>query len=262
MSLSLHRSLTMRRLAGRIREYLRLALDRDRTVYPLALEIEPTVPQRILVFAPHADDETFGCGGTLHRHARAGHPVRVVCFSDNAASIAGEEVSAEEKSRIRSEEFSRAMEILGIRDWELLSLRNLRQTGRAADLLAPRFVEYQPDVLYVPSMFDNHFEHRQLRRITREVLQRTKPKQLTVRMYEVWTALYPNVLSDISTCVTIKREAMAAYVSQLAAVDYTHHLLGLNAYRAATTGKRGGYAEAFHEVAWREYCRLDGRREI
>lgn len=261
MAGSMQRKITLRRLAGRIREYTRLALDADRTIYPAELEIVSGFQQKVLVYSPHADDETFGCGGTLHRHARAGHPVRVICFSDNAGSIEGDALRPEEKIGIRSAEFARAMEILGIRDWEFLSLQNLRRTGQAAGLLAARFIEYQPDVLYVPSMFDNHFEHRQMHRITQEVLQRTKPKQLTVRMYEVWTALYPNVLSDISTCVTIKREAIAAYVSQVAAVDYAHSLIGLNAYRAVTTGKRGGYAEAFHDLPWREYCRLIDRRD-
>ena len=39
---------------------------------------------RVLVFAPHADDEVFGCGGTLAFHTERGDPVRVVILTDGA----------------------------------------------------------------------------------------------------------------------------------------------------------------------------------
>ena len=35
----------------------------------------------MLVFAPHPDDEVFGCGGAIALHAQAGHPVRVVLLT-------------------------------------------------------------------------------------------------------------------------------------------------------------------------------------
>ena len=37
--------------------------------------------KRVLVFAPHPDDETIGCGGSLV-HALAGDPVKVVILTD------------------------------------------------------------------------------------------------------------------------------------------------------------------------------------
>ena len=38
---------------------------------------EPPVRGRVLVLAPHPDDETVGLGGTLALHVRAGDPVGV-----------------------------------------------------------------------------------------------------------------------------------------------------------------------------------------
>ena len=38
--------------------------------------------KRVLVFAPHPDDETIGCGGSLALHAKAGDPVKVVILTD------------------------------------------------------------------------------------------------------------------------------------------------------------------------------------
>jgi LmbE family N-acetylglucosaminyl deacetylase len=43
------------------------------------------LPSRVLVFAPHPDDEVLGCGGALALHARRGDHVRVVVVSDGGA---------------------------------------------------------------------------------------------------------------------------------------------------------------------------------
>ena len=37
---------------------------------------------RIVVLAPHMDDETLGCGGTIARHVRAGAQVTVIFLTD------------------------------------------------------------------------------------------------------------------------------------------------------------------------------------
>jgi len=40
--------------------------------------------RRVLVLAPHADDEVFGCGGTLYLLAQAGAAITVIVASDGA----------------------------------------------------------------------------------------------------------------------------------------------------------------------------------
>jgi len=47
-----------------------------------------------LVFAPHPDDEVFGCGGAIMRHIEQGIPVHVIVVSDGAYG-ASEETKAE-----------------------------------------------------------------------------------------------------------------------------------------------------------------------
>jgi LmbE family N-acetylglucosaminyl deacetylase len=36
----------------------------------------------ILVFAPHPDDETLGCGGTIANRVREGHEVEIFFMTD------------------------------------------------------------------------------------------------------------------------------------------------------------------------------------
>lgn len=40
---------------------------------------------KIVVFAPHPDDELYGCGGSMLKWMEEGHDVHVIYFSDNSA---------------------------------------------------------------------------------------------------------------------------------------------------------------------------------
>ena len=48
---------------------------------------------RILVLAPHPDDEVFGCGGAIMRHVDRGKPVHVIVVSDGAYGVSNEETA-------------------------------------------------------------------------------------------------------------------------------------------------------------------------
>ena len=50
---------------------------------------------KILVFAPHADDEVLGCGGTIAKYAEEGAEV-YVCIITNAFPPIGDDKKANE----------------------------------------------------------------------------------------------------------------------------------------------------------------------
>src|SRR5262245_379009 len=52
----------------------------DREPWPELVELPPG--REILVLAPHFDDEAIGPGGTLAKHARAGHRLTVAFMTD------------------------------------------------------------------------------------------------------------------------------------------------------------------------------------
>ena len=91
--------------ARRIRRQL-AALD----ACPLPQALDLTQARKVLVFAPHPDDETLGCGGTLARLAL--HcPVKVVLVTDGSGA-GGLPPGAD---TIRQAEFVRALAVLGRR---------------------------------------------------------------------------------------------------------------------------------------------------
>ena len=76
--------------------------------------------QRLLVISPHADDETFGCAGTMAKVKSYGGKVYVILVSvgtvvqftpDGKKKIRGEE---------REDEFKRVMEFLKVDDIDIL----------------------------------------------------------------------------------------------------------------------------------------------
>src|ERR1700750_675330 len=60
--------------------------------------------ERLLVLAPHPDDEVIGCGGLISLHSRRGRPVDVVIVADGAE--AGD-------ATVRREESRRGLSIIG-----------------------------------------------------------------------------------------------------------------------------------------------------
>jgi len=159
---------------------------------------------------------------------------------------------------IRKAEFDDAMETLGITGSRAFGL----ESGRFApgDFPEPVFhtlIENEPDVLYLPSLFDNHQDHRILNTWLLRTLREHKSFRPLIRGFEVWSPLPATAVTDITEHMDRKREAMRCYASQQDAIDYTHHIEGLNAYRAMNLGgRRGRYAEAFLELPADAYLEL------
>ena len=49
--------------------------------------VEKPEGQRVLVIAPHPDDDVIGCGGTIRLHRRLGHSVFILYLSDGERGI-------------------------------------------------------------------------------------------------------------------------------------------------------------------------------
>lgn len=198
---------------------------------------------KVLVIAPHADDETLGVGGTIRKHVEAGDQVVVAVMTGP-----GEEPHPIFKKdvweTVRSEA-SRAMEVLGV---EQLLFREIPAVlvpdqpvweinREAAQVLS----EVQPDILYVPFPFDLHLDHRAIFYAFSVAWRPHGPIGQGVKeiyCYETvsethWNPAYletgftPNVYVDISSTVEKKIEAMECYASQLQEAPHARSLKAL-----------------------------------
>ncbi|MES2609140.1 MAG: PIG-L family deacetylase [Pseudomonadota bacterium] len=119
--------------------------------------------QRLVVVAPHPDDEILACGGLLHGHVARGGACLVVAVTDGEASHAGSAGhDAGALARQRRQEGATALQRLGVPGQALLQL-GLPDGGlqeRAEDLQARLATLVQPcDVVLTTWRLDGHPDH-------------------------------------------------------------------------------------------------------
>jgi LmbE family N-acetylglucosaminyl deacetylase len=206
----------------------------------------------VLVIAPHMDDETFGCGGTIIRHRQAGAEVTILFMTDgargNSAMVRDESLTDRRKGEVR-----RAMKLLGDPQVRHLDLpeRELVCDERTIDLVEQQLREIAPAVVYVPSIFDGHPDHIVTCRIASAAMMNLADRGdgPIVREYEVWSTLTPNVLVDVSDVFEQKLDALRQFDSQLLDMDYVYIARGLSMYRSLFHLHGKGAAEAFFQCS-------------
>ena len=203
---------------------------------------------KILVIAPHPDDEAIGCGGTIALHAERNDHLSVVFLTSGELGL--RDLPKEQAWSIRESEAAQAAAVLGID-----SISFLRQPDwflgehieQAASLLEPVISSEQPGRIYLPHTREWHPDHAASLPITRRAVELSGREMPELLAYEVWTPLgeYDHV-EDTSGVIDRKLEAVRCYRSQLVGFRYDRAVLGLNQYRGALAA-RCDYAEVF---AW------------
>jgi LmbE family N-acetylglucosaminyl deacetylase/glycosyltransferase involved in cell wall biosynthesis len=216
---------------------------------PVPFRPTSLVGRRVLVLAPHPDDESLACGGALALHARSGDPVKVVFLTDGAKGDTRGEYRTDEYVALRRREAEAAGRILGVADQEFWAFPDggLTADGAPLERLLDLLGRYRPTLLYAPSPLEFHPDHRAAAALAWHALQRLAPPATPpdVAFYENNRPLQIDTLVDITPVVEQKRAACDAYPSQLANYPYTECVLGLNRYRALTISAVSRYAEGY-----------------
>ncbi len=204
---------------------------------------------RILVVAPHPDDESIGCGGTIRLHFERGDRLSVVFLTSGEMGL--KHLPREEAWRIRESESERASEILGIHalhflrgpDWYLNECEE--EIGSA---LAPILKRESPEVIYLPHPGEWHPDHKASLPIVLAGLPRASIPAPRLLTYEVWTPLpeYDHG-ENITPVLRHKMRGVRAHRSQVQQLRYDRGVLGLNRYRGAIAWGCP-YAEVFQHV--------------
>lgn len=217
---------------------------------------------RVLVVAPHADDETLGVGGTIARHVERGDSVTVLVMTGSGEephpifpNDSWDEVRAEAKE---------AAQVLGV---ERLVFRDVpavlvpeTPTWKLNSIASEAMQEWRPDRLYVPFPYDMHRDHREVFHSFSVAWRASKVGGYTpaeVFAYEVpsethWNPPYlepgflPHCWVDISRTLDRKIQALSCYQSQIPAWPHARSLEALT-HLARWRGSQVGWeaAEAF-----------------
>lgn len=199
--------------------------------------------QRILIVAPHPDDETLGCGGIL---ALYGPQCDVLLMTDGRKGGPADGSQTEEQTAaIRKSEFELAMDGFGIHEYKELAIPDSTLKANKNKVSGMNLKGY--DYIFVPNRSERHPDHRAAYDIIKRLCKRQKAKAQLLE-YEVWSPIIsPNRFLDISQVMEKKTQGLMAYVSQIAELDYEALARGLNTYRGAPY--HIAYCEAFYSEA-------------
>jgi LmbE family N-acetylglucosaminyl deacetylase len=224
----------------------------ERTLVPYAASRFEA--KRVLVLAPHPDDEVFGCGGAIADLAARGAAVDVLLVTDGAAGA----TDAEGRRAIAARRARESREALGILGGGALHEGGMRDRGLGGnsaaleELIASFLAKTSPDLVIAPSPVETHPDHRAVAYALLALARRRAADagaaalaRATVAFFEVSQPFRPNFLFDLTPVLERKRQAVKAFASQAAERDYAGFVDGLNAYRRLTLPPGALAVEAF-----------------
>jgi len=208
-------------------------------------EFNPPEAERILVLAPHPDDEALGCGGTITLYSQMGKHIQTVFLSDGEGLE--KETPPERISRIRKNEAIEAASVLKTKEPLFLGYPdgNLREHEHRIFLDLMEIVEeVKPDIIFSPSPLDHHPDHLTTALISERINKRVQALRLAY--YEVYNTIRFNTVIDISNVIDTKEKALLKYRYSLFENPelFFYSIRSLNAYRSFYTQKKG-FFEAF-----------------
>lgn len=200
-------------------------------------------PGPALVFAPHPDDEIFGCAGAILTHLVAGEAVSVILVTDG---VPGEPADGEHIAQTRFAESCAAAQLLGYpqpQRWHLGD-RSVEYGEALIMRMQDAIVATHAAIVYAPSLLEMHPDHRAVAMAAIEAVRRCGG-DLLLAQYEVGVAMRPNRLLDITPFMEIKAAASRLFASQLQSQCYDEHIAALNRYRTYTLAASVKAAEGY-----------------
>ena len=214
--------------------------------------------QRVLVVAPHPDDETLGVAGTIKKFINFHNNVSVLFVSAHLPPLydkkSGETTIKESK---------KAMNILGVNSYHYLNIPatkiNELEIYKLNQIIGNYFLKIKPSIVFLPFP-DRHIDHKLVFESCM-VLSRPVGKNYPkiVLTYETlsetsWNApgiepsFNPELFIDISDTIIDKRKALSCYKSQISK-NFSRNIDACNSL-AKFRGSQNNckYAEAFKVV--------------
>ena len=198
--------------------------------------LSPDRINRVLVIAPHPDDETFGCGGALAMLARANTSPKIIFVTDGSASHLGHALkSREDIAAMRREEARSAASVLGV---DRSHVTFLSEPDGGLDRLAPDpirsltcriaslILDEKPGAIFLPCRNDGSSEHEAVFAIVRGAVEQTElsPRILEFPVWSWWNSslLAQSIVTsrrvwrvEMGGIGAVKARAIACYASQL-----------------------------------------------
>lgn len=212
----------------------------------------------VIVVAPHPDDETLGCGGTILRHIHNGDCVYwlIVTSINEINGFTAQEVSEREKEINRVRNCYQFQNVLhaGIFTTQVDQESSKELVRKISDI----FREINPNIVYMPFKGDIHSDHKVIFDAVSSCTKSFRYSSIQrVLCYETIsetdfsidpteTKFSPNVFIDITDYIDQKIEIMKLYKTEIKEYPFprsTEAIRALAMIRGVAAGKR--FAESF-----------------
>ena len=186
--------------------------------------------QRLLVIAPHSDDEVLGCGGLISKVKNEGGKVFVLIFN-----LGFEKDDTKESQEKRKNEVQEAMNVLKVDDYHLVHdqpdnnrdldaepLHSLIEVIESTSSVS--LEKITPTIVAIPTIFSHHQDHVHVHHACIAALRPiSTPVSNIVLSYEApehsrWSAsgvFEPNLFVEIDDVIENKIIAFNKYRSQI-----------------------------------------------
>ena len=218
---------------------------------------------KVLIIAPHPDDETLGAGGTLLKYKANGAQTACVFVTSvrkndafDAAFVAAREKEIEEV--VAAYRFDEYYDL----DFPAAKLTP-NDTGDLIKAIGSAVKDFKPDVVLLPFDKDVHSDHRVIFDAAWSCTKSFRyPSVKQVMMYETVSetdfsteVFRPNTFVDISDFIDEKMKILSIYDSQMGEPPFPRsyeRVKALAVYRGGVFAMR--YAEAFCLLKQEEKC--------
>ena len=186
--------------------------------------------EKLLVIAPHSDDEVLGCGGLISKIKSGGGKVYVLIFN-----LGFEKYDTLESQEARKKELQNAMEFLKVDDFHIVNstpddnrdldakpLHSLIEVIESSSHIS--LEKISPTIVAIPTIFSHHQDHVHVHKACIAALRPiSKPVSNIVLSYEApehsrWSAsgvFEPNLFVEIDDVIDNKINAFLKYESQV-----------------------------------------------
>ncbi len=215
---------------------------------------------KVLVIAPHPDDETLGCGGSLFKHKDNDDELYWIIVTSLHTN------DGWDKTKIQNRE----LEIENVNmQYGFKELFNLKiPTTKVDTIPISSFVQtiteiydrIKPEIIYIPFLYDVHTDHQIISKSLQSSIKWFRhPHIKRVLMYETLSetefnfsagrVFRPNVFIDITDYISSKIKTMEIYDGELREFPFPRSTKSIKAL-ATLRGSQSGYeaAEAFELV--------------
>lgn len=206
----------------------------------MPLDINPS--DKILIIAPHPDDECIGAGGLIALYSSQ---CTVIVVTDGGQ--ADKTIPTSIMKTKRKKEFHEEMNAAGIKNFLMMDYRDGNISNSPDIFRNIDFKKYTK--IFLPSQIDRHPDHTFCAIFSLKEMEKQEVSDIEVYYYEVHRPLSaPTEYIDITNVMNKKIEYIKIHESQCRIRDYGSQAKCLAQYRACQEKAVGKYYEVYEKI--------------